>query len=294
MMAFIEGDFAYSLLLGMLAAVNPCGFVLLPAYLTAYLGVADDTDTTTRVRRALRVGVAVSAGFVAVFIVVGTISRLFTNWLEANAMYAALVIGIALMVMGVRMLGGWRPRLWVPSLTGGMGEQGQGQQGSRPRSVANMFGFGVVYAIASIGCTIGLLTTAILGSFSRHGVVSGIVSVALYGLGMGVFVTALTVSLAFAKGALVRSGRSVMKVISSVSSALVVLTGVYLTWYWYVAITQRTNSGNMVEIVGRWQTRLAEWITNVGAPLLFGVFVIVIVSALLIRRRRSTTTSSAA
>jgi len=204
-------------------------------------------------------------------------------------MYAALVIGIALMVMGVRMLGGWRPRLWVPSLTGGMG-----QEGSRPRSVANMFGFGVVYAVASIGCTIGLLTTAILGSFSRHGVVSGIVSVALYGLGMGVFVTALTVSLAFAKGALVRSGRSVMKVISSVSSALVVLTGVYLTWYWYVAITHRTNLGNMVEIVGRWQTRLAEWITNVGAPRLFGVFVVVIVSALLIRRRRSTTTSGAA
>ncbi|MEY3132789.1 MAG: hypothetical protein RLZ29_1126, partial [Actinomycetota bacterium] len=27
-LAFIEGDFAYSLLLGMLAAVNPCGFVL--------------------------------------------------------------------------------------------------------------------------------------------------------------------------------------------------------------------------------------------------------------------------
>jgi len=289
MMAFIEGDFTYSLLLGMLAAVNPCGFVLLPAYLTAYLGVADDTDTTTRVRRALLVGAAVSAGFVAVFIVVGTISRLFTNWLEANAMYAALVIGIALMVMGVRMLGGWRPRLWVPSLTGGMG-----QEGSRPRSVASMFGFGVVYAIASIGCTIGLLTTAILGSFSRHGVVSGIVSVALYGLGMGVFVTALTVSLAFAKGALVRSGRSVMKVISSVSSALVVLTGVYLTWYWYVAITQRTNQGNMVEIVGRWQTRLAEWITNVGAPRLFGAFVIVIIGALLIRRRRNTAASSAA
>jgi len=289
MMAFIEGDFAYSLLLGMLAAVNPCGFVLLPAYLTAYLGVADDTDTTTRVRRALLVGTAVSAGFVAVFIVVGTISRLFTNWLEANAMYAALVIGIALMVTGVRMLGGWRPRLWVPSLTGGMG-----QEGSRPRSVASMFGFGVVYAIASIGCTIGLLTTAILGSFSRHGVVSGIVSVALYGLGMGVFVTALTVSLAFAKGALVRSGRSVMKVISSVSSALVVLTGVYLTWYWYVAITQRTNQGNMVEIVGRWQTRLAEWITTIGAPRLFGAFVIVIIGALLIRRRRSTTTSGAA
>jgi len=281
-MAFIEGDFAYSLMLGMLAAVNPCGFVLLPAYLTAYLGVADDTDTTTRVRRALLVGAAVSAGFVAVFIVVGTISRLFTNWLEANAMYAALVIGIALMVMGVRMLGGWRPRLWVPSLTGGMG-----QEGSRPRSVANMFGFGVVYAVASIGCTIGLLTTAILGSFSRHGVLSGIVSVALYGLGMGLFVTTLTVSLAFAKGALVRSGRSVMKVISSVSSALVVLTGVYLTWYWYVAITQRTNPGTMVEIVGRWQNYFTSMLSELDAvPIAVGAFAFLIVGYSVSGRQR--------
>jgi len=288
MIALIEGDFAYSLLLGMLAAVNPCGFVLLPAYLTAYLGVTDDADTATRVRRALLVGAAISTGFVAVFIVVGTISRLFTSWLEANAMYAALVIGLALMVMGARMLRGWRPRLWVPSLTGGSGQRGSGQRGA-----VNMFGFGVVYAIASIGCTIGLLTTAILGSFSRHGVLSGIVSVALYGLGMGLFVTALTVSLAFAKGALVRSGRSVMKVVSSVSSVLVLVTGVYLTWYWYVAITQRTNPGSLIEVVGRWQARLAEWITNVGALRLSGVFVVVIVGALLIRWRRHTATSSA-
>jgi len=197
-------------------------------------------------------------------------------------MYAALVIGIALMVMGVRMLGGWRPRLWVPSLTGGMG-----QEGSRPRSVANMFGFGVVYAVASIGCTIGLLTTAILGSFSRHGVLSGIVSVALYGLGMGLFVTTLTVSLAFAKGALVRSGRSVMKVISSVSSALVVLTGVYLTWYWYVAITQRTNPGTMVEIVGRWQNYFTSMLSELDAvPIAVGAFAFLIVGYSVSGRQR--------
>jgi len=40
---FVEGDFAYSLLLGMLAAVNPCGFVLLPAYLVSYLSVDDSS-----------------------------------------------------------------------------------------------------------------------------------------------------------------------------------------------------------------------------------------------------------
>ena len=35
----IEGNFAYSFMLGILAAVNPCGFVLLPAYLLYFLGI---------------------------------------------------------------------------------------------------------------------------------------------------------------------------------------------------------------------------------------------------------------
>jgi cytochrome c biogenesis protein CcdA len=275
---FVEGEFAYSLLLGMLATVNPCGFVLLPTYLTAYLAVGEDTDTSSRVARSLVVGASVSAGFVSVFVIVGTVSRLFTGWLEANAKYPALVIGIALVGLGARMLTGWRPRFWVPSFTGG----------SARRGFSHMMLFGVVYAIASIGCTIGLLTTAILGSFSRHGVVSGVLSIALYGLGMGLFVTALTVSLAFTKGALLRAGRSVMRVINVVSSLLVVTSGIYLTWYWYVAIIQRSEPGGLVNIVGDWQSALAEGVTTIGSIKLLSVFVIVLAGAgVLLRRRRS-------
>jgi len=275
MIGVVEGDFAYSLLLGMLAAVNPCGFVLLPTYLTAYLAVDDDTDTATRLQRSLLVGASVSSGFVGVFVVVGAISRLFTNWLEQNAKYPALVIGILLIVMGVRMLLGWRPRLWVPSLLG------QRRRGA----VANMIGFGVVYAIASIGCTIGLLTTAILGSFSRHGVVSGVLSVALYGLGMGLFVTALTVSLAFAKGALLRGGRSAMKTVSALSSVLVLASGLYLTWYWYAAITERDTSDDIIKGVGGWQTSLVERLSNIGSLRLLIVFAVIILVAISAARR---------
>jgi len=279
---FVEGDFAYSLLLGMLAAVNPCGFVLLPAYLVSYLSVDDSSGPAVRVRRSLVVGGSVSAGFLAVFIVVGAVSRLFTGWLATNAKYAALVIGLGLMVVGVRMLGGWRPKLWVPSLSGS----------ARGASTRNMVLFGVVYAVASIGCTIGLLTTAILGSFSRDGALSGVISVGLYGLGMGLFVVALTTSLAFAKNALVRGGRGVMKVMDRVSSVLVLLTGVYLTWYWYVAITQREEAGSLVTVVGRWQTNLAETITDAGSPRLLAVFAVIVAIGIVAALRRRETTKS--
>ena len=272
MNAFIEGSFAYSLLLGMLAAVNPCGFVLLPTYLIAYLSVTDDATVGVRLRRSIVVGTSVASGFLVVFVVVGIISRIFTNWIEANAKYPALVIGIALIIMGVCMVFGWRPKLWVPSLSGA----------SQRDSFVGMFGFGVVYAIASIGCTIGLLTTAVMGSFSRDGVVSGVLSVALYGLGMGVFVVALTTTLAFAKTALVRGGRGIMQTIDRVSSMLVLATGVYLTWYWYIAITARTGSDPLLSTLGNWQTGIVSRITDIGAVPLLVIFVLVITTALVI------------
>ena len=278
MIAFIEGSFTYSLLLGILAAVNPCGFVLLPAYLVSYLSVADDADATTRVRRSLSVGSSVSAGFLVVFLLVGTISRLFTNWIELNAKYAALVVGLVLIVVGVRMLSGWRPRLWIPVFNGD----------TRRSRIGGMFMFGMVYAVASIGCTIGLLTTAILGSFSRNGVLSGMFSVVMYGAGMAVFVMALTTSLAFANTALVRAGRGVMSVVSHVSSGLILITGVYLTWYWYVAITERTDQGGVLQTFGNWQTTIVNNLSDIGAVPITVTSGLVIVAAALITRRRST------
>ena len=278
MITFVEGSFTYSLLLGMLAAVNPCGFVLLPTYLVAYLSVSDDTDVATRIRRSLVVGGSVSAGFLVVFLIVGAISRLFTNWIEINAKYASLVVGLALIVMGVRMLSGWRPRIWVPALSGE----------SRRNGVVGMFAFGVVYAIASIGCTIGLLTTAILGSFTRDGLVSGVLSVVMYGFGMALFVTALTTTLAFAKTALVRGGRGVMSVVSYVSSGLVLITGIYLAWYWYVAITEQSDQGDILRALGNWQTTIVNRISDIGAlPVAVACGIIVALAWFAARRRTS-------
>ena len=153
-----------------------------------------------------------------------------------------------------------------------------------------MFAFGVVYAIASIGCTIGLLTTAILGSFTRDGVVSGVLSVMMYGIGMALFVTALTTTLAFAKTALVRGGRGVMSVVSYLSSGLVLITGVYLTWYWYVAITEQTDQGDILRMLGNWQTAIVDRISNIGALSIAVACVVVIGTAALVTRRRSATT----
>ena len=272
----LEGNFAYSFILGVLAAVNPCGFVLLPAYLMFFLGLEGsrpDDSQRTSLSRALRVGAATSSGFIALFLVVGTISRLFTNAIERNAKYASLVIGIALVVMGIAMLCGWKPRIATPSIAAG-----------KERTFTSMFIFGIAYAIASIGCTIGFLTSVILGSINVHGYASGILSIALYGLGMGAIVTALTVSFAFAKGGLLRVLRSGMRYLDRISAGFVLLTGIYLSWYWYSAVAER-NYGSVVSRVERWQSNVATFLQRQGAWRLAAVFAIVIVTAIIVVRR---------
>jgi hypothetical protein len=60
---------------------------------------------------------------------------------------------------------------------------------------------------------------------------------------------------------------------------LVLLTGLYLTWYWYVAITERDDAGSFVAVVGRWQTNLAETITDAGSLRLLTLFLLIILLA---------------
>ena len=277
-MIAIEGNFAYSFLLGVMAAVNPCGFVLLPTYLVYYLGTElnrEDESKTTTLRRGLSVGVAVSSGFIGLFLVVGIISRAFTTVISENAKYAALVIGIGLIAMGIAMLFGWKLPIAQPDVSV-----------QRKRTTWNMFLFGIVYAIASIGCTIGLLISVILGSINRHGFVSGVISIVLYGLGMGLLVTSLTVALAFARVGLVSTIKKSFKWFDKVSAVFVVLTGLYLSWYWLGAITDRGTDG-ITSRVERWQTKVVQFLQDAGVYPLLVVFCLVIATAGFVIRRSS-------
>ena len=277
-MIALEGNFAYSFILGTMAAVNPCGFVLLPTYLVYYLGTElnrEDENKTTTLRRGLSVGMAVSSGFIGLFLVVGIISRAFTTVIRDNAKYAALVIGIGLVAMGIAMLFGWKLPIAQPDVSV-----------QRKRTTWNMFLFGIVYAIASIGCTIGLLISVILGSINRHGFVSGVISIVLYGLGMGLLVTSLTVALAFARVGLVATIKKSFKWFDKITAIFVVLTGLYLSWYWLGAITDRGTDG-VTSRVERWQTSVVQFLQDAGVYPLLIVFCVIIATAGFVIRRSS-------
>jgi cytochrome c-type biogenesis protein len=269
---------------GLLAAVNPCGFVLLPTYLMYFLGVSGRPGTQrATVRRALLVSVALSAGFMTVFVIVGGISRLFTDWLNQNAKYLALLIGVALVILGIAMLFGYRLPFSIPKL----------ETGKRDQTIASMYIFGLAYAIASIGCTIGPFSATVLGTIDTDGFFQGVVAIALYGIAMSLLITTLTVTLALAQGGLLKSLRTGMKYVETASAVVMILSGLYLSWYWFNDIRDKYDD----DLTGRvlnWQEQIAQYIDN-NRLVLAIIFAVIVGSAMtytFVSRRRDLERSS--
>ena len=178
---------------GMVATVNPCGFALLPAYLTYFLGLDPaGSDATTDsadarranpspVLRALVVSAAVTAGFLVVFGVMGLAWSSVSSVIGRRLPWFTLVIGIGLVVLGVAVLRGFEPTLRLPHLD--LNRSG--------RELVTMFLFGISYAVASLSCTIpvfiSLVSVTLDGSFGQS--VGAFVA---YGLGMGMTLAILT------------------------------------------------------------------------------------------------------
>ena len=213
---------------GILAAVNPCGFVLLPTYLMYFLGLQGAEEKLTQretLRKALKVSGSLSLGFMAVFVVAAFLANYATSWLTANAKYATGFFGVALIVLGAAMLFGFKLPFMNPAKL----------QGQKDQTVKSMFVYGVAYAIASLGCTIGFFISAVFATSSRDGAnaLDGLTNGLAYAAGMAVLVGGLTVALAFANKGLLTVLRRGLQYMDRIAAAFVLISGVYLLWYFY-------------------------------------------------------------
>ena len=278
----IDAPIAVAFGAGMLATINPCGFAMLPAYLSFFLGVNQADDSSVSIKRAVAVALAVSAGFMSLFAVAG----MLLSWLSVGvydiAPWITLVISVALILLGIAMLAGWEPVVAMPKL----------EKGGRQRTLASMFVFGISYGIASLGCTLPVFVATVSGTVRRHNAVSGIVVYLAYGIGMASVLVTLTVAIAGARGSILKYIRRALPYVSRIGGALVVIAGLYVGWYGIVELrslraTGAVESGRAVDTVTSWSGSISNWIDRFGPVRLGMVLGLIIAVALLISLLRA-------
>jgi len=257
---------AYAFTLGMIGLLNPCGFPLLPVYLTAFVGDRH-RDPATRALSGIRAGIALTVGFVAVFgaaaLLVGSVHAVVLR----IAPWAMIGVGVAIAAQGALSARGSAPRLRLaPRFRSG-------------RGFVAMIGFGVAYAIGSLSCSLPVLVAAIGGALaSGSALLVGAVVVA-YGLGMGLFAMVLAVAMSLTDATVFRRWRPVMGALPRVAGALCVLIGVYLVGYWTAQLGGPDLVAPLTRALDVMQSGLASAVESAWLPI--GVTLVVIVLAAL-------------
>jgi len=209
---------------GLVATVNPCGFAMLPAYISYFIG--SDTDRPlsrpAALTRGLAVGGVVSLGFVAVF---GLASLLLTLGLQSltDALpWLALFVGSGLTVLGLAMVRGFYLNVRLLGM----------RCVKKERTLRSLFLFGVSYAVASLSCTLPVLLSLVPITLSQESLLGGVVTFLAYGLGMSTVLIVLTLALALGHTSIVKWMRSSARHINTVSGAVLMVAGIFIVWYW--------------------------------------------------------------
>ena len=222
--------FGFALVAGMVAAVNPCGFAMLPAYLSLYLGAHDRTqgrqNIAIQIGRALIVSLVVTGGFLLLFGAVGLIIGGGGGFIKGTLPWTGLITGIVLVLLGAWMLSG--RKLYsnaAAQLASRIGDPNQ-------VSIKGYFLFGLSYGIASLSCTLPIFLAVLGTNLTVSNLPSALGHMVLYGLGMGLVITALTVGMSMFKGSMAGVLRKVLPFVQPVSAVLMVVAGMYIVFYW--------------------------------------------------------------
>src|SRR5690349_5826502 len=209
---------------GLVAALNPCGFAMLPAYLVLVVRGEGTTSTAlAAIARALAATVGMGLGFLTVFGLFGALTISAGATVQQYLPYLVVAIGIVLVALGIWLLSGRELTLLTRGLPGGR---------SAPTArLGSMYGYGVSYAIASLSCTVGPFL-AVTAAGLRRGSLIGSASIYLaYIAGLTLVVGVLAVAAALATSAVVNRLRRILPYVNRISGALLVLVGLYVGYY---------------------------------------------------------------
>lgn len=225
---------AFAFSAGLLATLNPCGFAMLPAYLSYFLGL-DDADTAQRssaasVAAALTVGGLVSLGFLVVFGLAGVLMALGVDALVDIIPWLALAVGVGVGALGIWLLAGHT----LPIPTIGPTRAGNG------RNLGSALGFGISFALASLSCTLPVFLTVIATATAQPSLTGRMTTVGAYAAGMMLLLVAITILLALGRASLVTRLRALTPILNRIAGGVLVAAGAYVIAYWTVVLSDTT------------------------------------------------------
>jgi cytochrome c biogenesis protein CcdA len=245
---------------GLVAALNPCGFAMLPAYL-ALVVRGEDVGRRAAVGRAVTATAATAAGFLAVFSGFGILTVSAAATVQRYLPYVTVLIGIILVALGIWLLAGRE----ITVLRG----VARGARWAPTARLGSMFTYGISYAVASLSCTVGPFLAVTAVALRGGSILGGMAVYIAYAGGFTLVVGVLAIAAALASASAVERMRRIVPYVNRISGALLLVVGVYVGYYGLFEIRLFAGNGNpqdpVIAAAGGVQGAIAGWVHQHGA-----------------------------
>ena len=224
---------------GMVSAVNPCGFAMLPVYLSLYLGAESEQfqrrNWVVRLAKAVGVTLVVISGYGLLFGFIGLVVSAGGSYLMSIMPWVSVVIGAGLILLGTWLLLGKHLSFSIFMKIGsGIGDP-------RTINIRGFFLFGIAFGASSLSCTLPIFLVVVGGSIASGDLLVGLLQFFWYIMGTASVFMALTVSMAFVKGpAVIHFFKRFTGYLNKISALLLIAAGIYICYYWW-------SSGLLIE-----------------------------------------------
>ncbi len=201
---------------GVSALLSPCGFPMLPGYISYYMGAKASSG------KAVSAGVACTLGLFTVFSLIGVVASILGSVIIPYIPLLEYVAGVATILLGVSMLVKVKlPTFLVPL------------KAPKRRGVIGIFLYGVVYGLAILGCSAQIFFAVLFWAIVGGGLLNGIITFMIYSLGMSLPLILTTILLAKAKELTLNKLVKMIPWIQRFSGIILVIIGIYLIYFYY-------------------------------------------------------------
>jgi cytochrome c biogenesis protein CcdA len=217
----IETVLTVAFVAGVFATFNPCGFAMLPAYLSlAILDSSEESKRRTQVAKALTFSGFMGLGIVGVFSLFSLIIFPISTAIQKYLPYVTVLIGLLIFIFGIALIFKGPvilKKLWSPNV-------------SPTGNWKTYILYGVTFALGSISCTIGpflaVTSTSLGGTY-----LESLLSYIFYGLGFTVTIGVLAIATALSRDLLIKRIRGAGGLLEKIMGGLMALVGLYLIYF---------------------------------------------------------------
>lgn len=211
----------FSFFQGVVAFFAPCAVVLLPGYITSFVGSNNGvTENSSKLRKGGVLAFWSIFGILMVYTLGGGMIMIAAQVLKIYMKWIAVGLGGILVILGLFSLSGKSISINLHF-----------QESETDSRVKEAFFFGVAYAIGALGCLFPIFLIIITQAISAPSVLEGGAYIFSYFLGMGGMM-ALVIFLAIHfKNWLTKSLRSLMSRMNLITGILLIVAGIYIIQY---------------------------------------------------------------